>query len=161
MNTFKSVQCSINYVWVCSIRNYTNLSSEGPVLFNVRSFKAKSGAFMFPYQKANTRGGQKNWTIMEITANFWKAKFLNPNDETHFDFLIGWIPRAHTECPASLLNNWAQATWALRVRPGDSSDQKIEMGFIIRDVKLSFVEICSNFHDVDRYECTTYLLLNM
>ena len=85
---------------------------------------------------------------MEITANFWKAKFLNPNDETHFDFLIGWIPRAHTECPASLLNNWAQATWALRVRPGDSSDQKIEMGFIIRDGKLSFLEICSNFHDV-------------
>ena len=85
---------------------------------------------------------------MEITANFWKAKFLNPNDETHFDFLIGWIPRAHTECPASLLNNWAQATWALRVRPGDSSDQKIEIGFIIRDLKLSFLEICSNFHDL-------------
>ena len=85
---------------------------------------------------------------MEITANFWKAKFFNPNDETHFDFLIGWIPREHTECPASLLNNWAQATWALHVRPGDSSDQKIEMGFIIRDGKLSFLEICSNFHDV-------------
>ena len=91
---------------------------------------------------------KKNWTFMEITANFWKAKFFNPNDEIHFDFLIRWIPRPHTECPASLLNNWAQATWALRVRPGDSSDQKIKMGFIIRDVKLSFLEICSNFHDV-------------
>ena len=31
---------------------------------------------------------------------------------------------------------------------GGSSDQKIEIGFIIRDVKLSFLEICSNFHDV-------------
>ena len=91
---------------------------------------------------------KKNWTFMEITANFWKAKFLNPDNETHFEFLIGWIPRAHTECPASLLNNWAQATWALHVRPGDSSDQKIEMGFIIRVEKLSFLEICSNFHDV-------------
>ena len=91
---------------------------------------------------------KKNWTIMEITANFCEAKFFNPNDETHFDFLIGWIPRAHTECPASLLNYWAQATWALRVRPGDSSDQKIEMGLIIRHVKLSFLEIFSNFHAV-------------
>ena len=91
---------------------------------------------------------KKNWTFMEITANFWKAKFFNPNDEIHFDFLIRWIPRPHTECPASLLNNWAQATWALRVRPGDSYDQKIEMGFIIRDGKLSFSEICSNFHDI-------------
>ena len=91
---------------------------------------------------------KKNWTITEINANFWKAKFFNPNDETKFDFLIRWFPRAHTECPASLLNNWAQATWALCVRPGDSSDQKIKMGFIIRDVKLSFLEICSNIHDV-------------
>ena len=91
---------------------------------------------------------KKNWTFMEITANLWKTKFFDPNDETHFDILIGWIPRPHTECPASLLNNWAQATWALRVRPGDSSDQKIEMGFIIRDGKLSFSEICSNFHDI-------------
>ena len=95
--------------------------------------------------QCSTRGGHY---IMEIAANFWKAKFCIPNNETHFDFLIGWIPRAHTECPRSLCSVVEQASWALRVRPGDSSDQKIKMGFIIRDVKLSFLEICSNIHDV-------------
>ena len=86
---------------------------------------------------------KKNWTFMEIAANFWKAKFFNPNDETHFDFLIGWIPREHTECPRSLCSVVEQASWALRVRPGDSSDQKVQMGFIIRVKKLSFSEICT------------------
>ena len=84
---------------------------------------------------------------MDIAANFWKAKFFNPNDETHFDFLIGWIPREHTECPASLCSVVEQASWALHVRPGDSPDQKIEIGFIIGVEKLSFSEICSYFYE--------------
>ena len=32
------------------------------------------------------RGGHY---VMEIAANLYKAKFYIPNDETHFDFLIG------------------------------------------------------------------------
>ena len=34
----------------------------------------------------STRGGHY---VTEIAANFSKAKFFNPNDETHLNFLIG------------------------------------------------------------------------
>ena len=126
MINFRAKKYAIDYFWN-SITQLQNLISELEALV--------------------VGVAKKNWMIMEITANFWKDKFFNPNDETHFDFLIGWIPRAHTECPRSLCSVVEQASWALRVRPGDSSDQKIEMGFIIRVQKLSFSEICSYFHD--------------
>ena len=51
------------------------------------------------------------------------------------------------ECPRNLCSVVEQASWALRVRPGDSPDQKIELGFIIGVEKLSFSEICSYFHE--------------
>ena len=47
-----------------------------------------------------------------------------------------------------LLNFADQAGWAKLGRRGGLSDQKTEMGFIIRVEKLSFWESASKIHDV-------------
>ena len=61
---------------------------------------------------------------------------------------IGPRPLTPRHGLACLLNFAEQAGWAKLGRQGGLSDQKTEMGFIIRVEKLSFRESASKIHDV-------------
>ena len=65
-----------------------------------------------------------------------------------FFFKIGHTQSTHKLCVACLLNFVEQASWAELVHRQGLTDQKIEIGFIIRVGKLSFCELAIKIHDV-------------
>ena len=75
-----------------------------------------------------------------VFQNIKKCKFFSKLDHAHRPSLA-----CHLPC---LLNFADQAGWSKLGRQGGLSDQKTEMGFIIRVEKLSFWESASKIHDV-------------